>query len=154
MAGDKDISGLPVGTLPLSGGEPVPVVQAGVTVQVPSAAFGVPVASLVFENQTSDLGPVAVITPEVDTTYLLCMTMLSLDPAMGAGVVDITFTWVDPSGDRNYSPGGVDLSVDAALPEVSVLRVSAGTTVDFECENSGLYKSASYSLWVVLVKLQ
>ena len=38
---DTKISALPSGTTPLGGTEPVPIVQAGVTVQVPASAFAI-----------------------------------------------------------------------------------------------------------------
>ena len=151
---DEPISGLPAGTLPLSGMEPVPCVQAGRTVQVPSGAFAVPVASVSFPDQFADLGPVALYTPENEGTFLLCTLMYTVDAALGAGTVDLTFTWDDPVGAREYGPGGVDLTGDSLLPDTNVLRVAAGSTIDFEAAIAGLYKSAGYSLFVVLLQLQ
>ena len=105
------ISDLPEASLPLGGSEALPVVQAGVTVQVPAAALAAVVGQAVLFEQGADLAARTLVDVVEAGVYEIVGVLSCTSAAAGAGQVTLGVTWTDLNGFQTFGLVLLDMDV-------------------------------------------
>ena len=149
------ISALPVATLPLGGVEPLPVVQAGVTSQVPAGQFGQVVAKLDAGTQNANVVTTTIYRPtDRGHLCLLVFQMSTVKTDAAAGDLQLEVTNTDQGGPSTFSPGvDLDLTLSSRVPESFVVYVAKNTPLQIAITNSGIFATATYAYSYAVLQL-